>query len=93
MKWQPIGTAPFGRDLGFAALFALLFVIWSAVPSATVRAENNSPAKSDNPDNGRAEQDVSSSVKISSETARSDINWINQQTGWPAAGIPPNCYW
>jgi hypothetical protein len=89
MKWQPIGTAPFGRDLGFAVLFAFLFVIWSAIPFAAVRAENSSPAKFDTPDNGRAEQDVRSSVKISSETARSYINWIIQQTGWPAAGIPP----
>ena len=70
-------------------LFAFFFVIWSALPSAAVRAENNSPAKSDTPDNGRAEQEVGPLVKISSETVRSYINWIIQQTGWPAAGVPP----
>ena len=87
MEWQSIATAPFGRDLRFAGLFAL--VIWSALPSAAVRAENSSPAKFDTPDNRRPEQDVSSPVKISSETARGYINWIIQQTGWPTADIPP----
>jgi hypothetical protein len=43
----------------------------------------------DTPDNGRAEQEVGPSAKISSETVRSYINWIIQQTGWPATGIPP----
>lgn len=66
-------------------LFAL-FGIWSALSSAAVRAENGSPAKSDN---GGAEQEVSPSVKISSEMVRSYINWIVQQTGWPAANVPP----
>jgi hypothetical protein len=66
-------------------LFALL-VIWSAFSFAAVRAENGSPAKSDN---GRAEQEVSPSVKISSETVHSYINWIVQQTGWTAANVPP----
>ena len=89
MEWQPIATAPFGRDLGFSVLFALFCVIGSALPSAAVRAENSSPAKFDTPDNGRPEQDVSSPVKISSETARSYINWIIRQTGWPTADIPP----
>jgi hypothetical protein len=63
-----------------------LFVIWSALSFATVRAENDSLAKSDN---GWAEQEVSPSVKITSETVRSYINWIVQQTGWPAANVPP----
>ena len=60
-------------------------LIWSTLSSAAVRAENGSPAKSDK---GRAEQEVTSSVKISSETVRSYINWIVQQTGWPAANVP-----
>ena len=66
-------------------LFAL-FVIWSALSSTAVRAENGSPVKSDN---GRAEREVSPSVKISSETVLGYINWIVQQTGWPAANVPP----
>jgi hypothetical protein len=64
-------------------------VIWSTVPSAAAGPENNSSTKSDTPENGRSELEVDPSVKISSETVRSDINWIIQQTGWPAAGIPP----
>jgi|SRR5215469_6470672 len=66
-------------------LFAL-FVIWSGLSFAAMRAENGSPAKSDN---GRAEQEGAPSVKISSETVRIYINWIVQQTGWPAANVPP----
>jgi hypothetical protein len=66
-------------------LFAL-FVIWSALSSTAVRAENGFPVKSDN---GRAEREVSPSVKISSETVLGYINWIVQQTGWPAANVPP----
>src|SRR6516165_8969134 len=66
-------------------LFAL-FVIWSALSSTAVRAENGSPVKSDN---GRAEREVSPSVKISSETVLGYINWIVQQTGWPTANVPP----
>jgi hypothetical protein len=65
-------------------LFAI-FVISSCLSFAAVRAENGSPAKSDK---GRAEQDVSPSV-ISSETIRSHLNWIIQQTGWvPTANVP-----
>jgi hypothetical protein len=64
-------------------MLVALFVIWSA---AAVRAENGPPAKSDD---GRAEHDVSSSVKILSETVRSYLDWIIQQTGWPAADVPP----
>src|SRR6516225_666976 len=63
-----------------------LFVIWSALSSTAVRAENGSPVKSDN---GRAEREVSPSVKISSETVLGYINWIVQQTGWPTANVPP----
>jgi len=61
-----------------------LFLVWSTFPSA-VRAEDGSPANSDN---GRAEQEVTPSL-IASETVRSNINWIVQQTGWPAANVPP----
>lgn len=74
---------------GYAALFALFFMICSGLPSVAVGAENSSPGKSDTLDNGRAEQEVGPSAKISSETVRSYINWIIQQTGWPATGIPP----
>jgi len=77
------------RPRSRAPHFFAVFVIWSPLTSAAVRADNSSPAKSNAPENGRAEQDVSSSVKISSATARSYINWIIQQTGWPAADIPP----
>ncbi len=63
-----------------------LFLLWSALSSAAVRAENGSSTKSDN---GRAEQAVTPSAKISSETAGSYIKWIVQQTGWPAANVPP----
>jgi Domain of unknown function (DUF6647) len=73
--------------LAYAALCAFFFV-WSTHPSAAAGPENSSPAKSDTPENGRVDQ-VDPSVKTSSETARSYINWIIQQTGWPAAGIPP----
>ena len=72
------------RPRSRAPHFFAVFVIWSPLTSAAVRADNSSPAKSNAPENGRAEQDVSSSVKISSATARSYINWIIQQTGWPA---------
>ena len=64
-------------------LFAL-FVIWLALSSA-VSAENGSSAKSDS----GAEHEVTSELKIPSETLRSYINWIVQQNGWPAADIPP----
>jgi hypothetical protein len=74
-----------GALLGYAALFGFLFVTWATVPSAAVEPENSSRAKSESPENGRAELEVDPSVKISSETVRSYINWIIQQTGWPAA--------
>ena len=69
----------FVTPFGYAASLSLFLVIWSAFPSVTVGAENSPPAKSD----------VGPSAKISSEAVRSYINWIIQQTGWPAAGIPP----
>jgi hypothetical protein len=68
----------FVTPFGYAASLSLFLVIWSALPSVTVGAENSPPAKSD----------VGPSAKISSETVRSYISWIIQQTGWPAAGIP-----
>jgi hypothetical protein len=70
-----------------AASFSLFFVIWSALP-ITAGAENSPAAKSDIPDDGSAEQ-IGSSAKISSDTVRSYINWIIQQTGWSAARVPP----
>ncbi len=63
-----------------------IFLLWSALSSTAVRAENGSPANSDN---GRAEQEITPSVNISSEAVRSYINWIAQQTGWHAANVPP----
>ena len=36
-----------------------------------------------------AKADTAPSVNISSETVRSYIDWITQQTGWPAADVPP----
>src|SRR5215469_10028490 len=62
-----------------------LFLLWSALSFAAVEAEIGSPAKSDN---GRAEQEVTASAKISAEKAGSYINWIVQQTGWPPADVP-----
>jgi hypothetical protein len=79
----------FGALVSYAASFSLLFVIWSALPSVTMGAENSPPAKSDTPNNVHAEQEIGLSAKISSETVRSYINWIIQQTGWPTAGVPP----
>jgi hypothetical protein len=78
-----------GVVLGYTALFAFFFVNWTTLPFAAAEPENSSQAKSDTPENGRAEPEVDASVKISSETVRSYINWIIRQTGWPAAGIPP----
>jgi hypothetical protein len=78
----------FKRFGSYAATFSLLFVIWSPHPSAAAGPENSSPAKSDTPENGRADK-VDPSAKIPSETARNYISWIIQQTGWRAAGIPP----
>jgi hypothetical protein len=78
----------FRSVVSYAASFSLFFVIWSALPSVTVGAENSPPAKSDTPDDVHAGQE-SLSVKISSETVHSYINWIIQQTGWPAADVPP----
>jgi hypothetical protein len=69
----------FVTPFSYVASLSLLLVIWSALPSVTVDAENSPPAKSD----------VGPSAKISSETIGSYINWIIQQTGWPAAGMPP----
>jgi hypothetical protein len=69
----------FVTPFSYAASLSLFLVIWSALPSVTVGAENSPPAKSD----------VGPSAKVLSETVRSYINWIIQQTGWPAAGIPP----
>jgi len=63
----------------------MLFAVFVISSCLSVRADNGSPAKSDN---GRAEQDVSPTV-ISSETVRSYLNWIIQQTGWPAVNAPP----
>jgi hypothetical protein len=65
--------------------FFVLLVIWTPPTSVAAGAENIPPEKSVNE---HAEQEIASSLKISSETVRSYINWINQQTGWPAAGIP-----
>jgi hypothetical protein len=69
----------FVTPFSYAASLSLFLVIWSALLFVTVGAENSPPAKSD----------VGSLAKISSETVRSYINWIIQQTGWPAAGMPP----
>jgi hypothetical protein len=63
--------------------FFSIFLLWSAFCSA-MRAENDTPANSDS---GRVEQEAAPSVKISSETVRSYVNWIVQQTGWRAANI------
>jgi hypothetical protein len=71
------------------ASFSVLLVIWTPPLSVTVAAENTPPAKSDNLHNEHAEQEIAPSVKISSETVRSYLDWIIQQTGWPAAGVPP----
>ena len=76
--------------------FSVLLVIWTPPPSVTVGAENTPPAKSDTlhneyaeQHNKYAEQEIAPSAKISSETVRSYLDWIIQQTGWPAAGVPP----
>jgi hypothetical protein len=71
------------------ASFSFLLVIWTPPLSVTVGAENTPPAKSDTLHNEHAEQEIAPSVKISSETVRSYLDWIIQQTGWPAAGVPP----
>jgi hypothetical protein len=71
------------------ASFSFLLVIWTPPLSVTVGAENTPPAKSDTLHNEHAEQEIAPSAKISSETVRSYLDWIIQQTGWPAAGVPP----
>jgi hypothetical protein len=69
----------FMTQFGDVASLSLLLVIWLALPSVTVGEENSPPAKSD----------AVPSAKISSDTVRSYINWIIQQTGWPTADTPP----
>jgi hypothetical protein len=71
------------------ASFSVLLMIWTPPPSVTVGAENTPPAKSDALHNERAEQEIATSLKISSETVRSYLDWIIQQTGWPGANEPP----
>ena len=71
------------------ASFSVLLVIWTPPPSVTVGAENTPPAKSDTLHNEHAEQEIAPSIKLSSETVRSYLDWIIQQTEWPAAGVPP----
>jgi hypothetical protein len=75
--------------VSYASTFSLLFVGWSAFSCITMGAENSSSGKSDTPNNLHAEQEIGSSVKISFETIHSYLHWIIQQTGWPAAGVPP----
>jgi uncharacterized protein DUF6647 len=75
--------------VSYAGTFSLLFVGWSAFSSITMGAENSSSGKSDTPNNLHAEQEIGSSVKISFETIHSYLDWIIQQTGWAAAGVPP----
>lgn len=83
-----LGAKMFKSLLRCAILPALFLVGWS-VPSVSAGAENSPPTKSDNSDIGRAEREDGPSAKISTETVRNYINWIIQQTGWPAANIPP----
>jgi hypothetical protein len=78
----------FKNLLRWAAFLVLCLVSWSA-SSVAASAENSPPTKPDNPDIGRTERRDSPSAKISTETVRNYINWIIQQTGWPAADIPP----
>jgi Domain of unknown function (DUF6647) len=78
-----------GNIVSYAASFCILFAVWSALPSITMGAENSSPEKSDTLDSLPAEQEVGSSVKLSSETVRNYLDWIIQQTGWPTAAVPP----
>jgi hypothetical protein len=77
------------HDVNCIRLVLFLLVIWTPPLSVTVGAENTHPAKSDTLHNEHAEQEIAPSVKISSETVRSYLDWIIQQTGWPAAGVPP----
>jgi hypothetical protein len=70
------------HDVNCLRLVLFLLVIWTPPLSVTVGAENTLH-------NEHAVQEIAPSVKISSETVRSYLDWIIQQTGWPAAGVPP----
>jgi hypothetical protein len=73
----------------YAASFALFFVACLAHSYVAAGANNGPSAESGTPDNGHAEQRLGPAAKIPSETIQGYINWIIQQTGWPAAGVPP----
>jgi len=72
-------------SITYAASFSVLLVIWTH-PSMTMGAEDTAPTKSNNE---LVEQEIAPSQKILSETVRSYMNWIIQQTGWPGADAPP----
>jgi len=73
----------------YAALFALFSVICLAHSSVAAGADNGPPTESGTPDNGHAERQVGPAANIPSKTIQGYIDWIIQQTGWPAAGVPP----